>query len=275
MAGVLYVVATPLGNVEDCSPRAKQILGQVDSILAEDTRRAGALFARLGLKNKNAFISFHEHNEQERLPNIIKKLEQGLDIAIISDAGTPLIADPGYRLVAEARKAGLRIVPVPGPCALITALSASGLPPYPFSFLGFLPRKEGQIKKILAQYKELKHTLVFFERKTRLSQTLDLCFSVLGNRPFCIARELTKNFEEFVLGQLDALHEANMEFKGEITLIIGPPEEQYTDSLKQVQTILTKELSLGGKPKAIAQRVAKKVHGFTSKQIYELMQELQ
>jgi len=149
MPGTLFIVATPLGNTEDLSPRARRVLAAADAVLAEDTRRSGLLFQRLGLTARR-FLSFHDHNEAQRLPQVLAWLAEGQSLALISDAGTPLLSDPGFRLVRAAREAGHAVVPVPGPSAPVTALSACGLPPQPFVFLGFLPRKPGEVRKTLA-----------------------------------------------------------------------------------------------------------------------------
>ncbi|MBU1247275.1 MAG: 16S rRNA (cytidine(1402)-2'-O)-methyltransferase [Proteobacteria bacterium] len=273
MPGRLHIVATPLGNTGDCSPRAREILASADVVLAEDTRRAGALFTRLGIARKDGagFISFHDHNEAERIPRILTGLAEGDQVAVISDAGTPLISDPGYRLVAACREQGFEVTPIPGPSAITAALSAAGLPPLPFTFLGFLPRKSGQISRLLATHKETGCTLIFFERKSRLSETLALANEILGSRPICIARELTKDFEEFITGNLGALQEMQLDLKGEITVIIGPPEAGGVSSEAEVLEVLGEEREAGGKPKEIAHRATARLRGFTAKMVYEMM----
>lgn len=244
-----------------------------DVVLAEDTRRAGSLMKRLGIERKagTGFTSFHDHNEEKRIPWVLEQLEDGLSIAVISDAGTPLISDPGYRLVAACRERGFRVTPVPGPSAPVAALSAAGLPPLPFTFLGFLPRKKGQATRLLTAHGATKSTLVFFERKSRLAETLDIAREVLGDRPFCIARELTKDFEEFVHGTLAQTGEMDLEFRGEITVIVGPPDESGESSEEELMAVIDEERVAGGKPKEIARRVAARVRGFTAKAVYEKM----
>ncbi len=276
MAGTLFIVATPLGNVADCSPRAREVLECADVVLAEDTRRAGMLFQRLGIRRKDGagFVSFHDHNEAERIPRVLRSLDKGQDVAVISDAGTPLISDPGYRLVAACRAQNVRVMPIPGPSAVTTALCAAGLPPLPFTFLGFLPRKSGQITRLLTAHRETGATLVFFERKSRLSETLDLAMEILGDRPFCIARELTKDFEEFVVGSLGALADMDLEFKGEITVVVGPLEQTGSSDEAEVLEIIAQEREVGGKPKEIARRAAARLRGFTAKAVYEKMRDL-
>ncbi|PKN42465.1 MAG: 16S rRNA (cytidine(1402)-2'-O)-methyltransferase [Deltaproteobacteria bacterium HGW-Deltaproteobacteria-18] len=272
MYGTLWIVATPLGNLGDFSPRAQQTLEDADVILAEDTRRAGHLLQLSGLAGKR-FLSLHEHNESSRIGEVLALLEQGLSVAVVSDAGTPLIADPGYRLVAACRQQGVRVVPVPGPCAPIAALMASGLPPYPFVFLGFLPRKGGDARALLRPFAQLGATLVFFERKNRVLPTLELAFEVLGEREFCLARELTKKHEQFINGRLGQLQDFTDELLGEVTVIIGPPEEiastSKTDVLERVRSLM----SAGMHAKDAARTVRDQTRGWSVKQIYELIVE--
>ncbi|MDE5879381.1 MAG: 16S rRNA (cytidine(1402)-2'-O)-methyltransferase, partial [Desulfovibrio sp.] len=198
----LWIVATPLGNPGDLSPRAREILASADLVLAEDTRRAAELFRRLGLAPRR-FVSFYEQNEEERREEALAALRAGAQVALISDAGTPLLADPGYRLVRACRREGLAVSPVPGPSAPVAALSAAGLPPLPFTFLGFLPRDAGPRRALFQAYAKVPGSLVFFERKDRLAQSLALAAAILGPRELAICRELTKTHEEFVLGRLE------------------------------------------------------------------------
>ncbi len=269
----LWVVATPLGNPGDLSPRAREVLAAVDLILAEDTRRAGKLFELVGLTGRG-FLSFHEHNEQARLQTVLEHLGQGQDAAVISDAGTPLVADPGYRLVRACREAGFAVRPVPGPSAPVTALMASGLPPYPFTFLGFLPRKVGQQRQIWRQYGGLPCTLVFFERKSRLGETLAVAASELGSRELCLARELTKTHEEFIVTRLDRWASLDREWRGEFTVVIGPAEEQVA-STEEARAWLKRASEEGGRPKAIVRSAQEHVPGWSAKALYELLMQLQ
>lgn len=272
MYGTVWIVATPLGNLGDFSPRARQTLEEADVILAEDTRRAGHLLQLAGVAGKR-FLSLHEHNESSRIAEVLALLEQGLQVAVVSDAGTPLIADPGYRLVAACRQQGISVVPVPGPCAPITALMASGLPPYPFVFLGFLPRKGGDARTLLRPYAQIGATLVFFERKNRVLPTLELAFEVLGEREFCLARELTKKHEQFINGRLGQLRDFTEELLGEVTVVIGPPEEiaatSRTDVLDRVQGMMR----AGMHAKDAARTVRDQTSGWSVKEIYELIVE--
>jgi len=266
--GRLSIVATPLGNVDDLSPRAREALASADLVLAEDTRRAGLLFQRLGLKARR-FMSFFEHNEEGRLAQVLAELEQGRHVALISDAGTPLLSDPGYRLVRACREQGHAVSPVPGPSAPVAALSACGLPPYPFTFLGFLPRREADVRKVLEEHGRTDVTLVFFERKSRLAATLALAAEALGDREFCVARELTKQHEEFIFGRLTRLADVQLDLLGELTVVVGPPlEAQHTPEIEML-AVLQEEAGRGGKPKDVARRTAERLRGWTVKAVYE------
>lgn len=273
--GKLWVVATPLGNVEDLSPRARDVLADADVILAEDTRRAGLLFKRLELERHGRLLSFFEHNENKRLPKVLGYLEDGLKVALISDAGTPLLSDPGFTLVRACRQEGYPVSPVPGPSAPVVALSASGLPPLPYTFLGFMPRKKSQTEKLLAAHRDTGATLILFERKSRLKGTLNIAHEVLGDREFCVARELTKEYEEFLRGNLGDLGEMDLNLRGELTVVIGPGSGSGQESgeigEEELASLIAQEREAGGKPKEIARRVADRVSGWTAKEVYALM----
>lgn len=269
--GKLWVVATPLGNTGDLSPRAREILMDADVILAEDTRRAGLLFQRLELERYGRLVSFFEHNEDKRLPKVLELLAEGKMVALISDAGTPLLSDPGFTLVRACRDNGFAVSPVPGPSAPVVALSASGLPPLPYTFLGFMPRKKSQTERLFAAHRDTGATLVFFERKSRLKGSLKIAFDVLGDREFCVARELTKEYEEFIRGDLGALDAMDFELRGELTVIIGPAGETGDTSEEALARLLDEERERGGKPKEIAQRVAARAVGWTAKEVYATM----
>ena len=183
------------------SPRAAKVLTEAAFVLAEDTRRSGQLFARCGISAQK-FISLHEHNEEAQLAFVLGELLAGKSAALISDAGMPVLSDPGFRLVKACREAGVEVSVVPGPSAILAALAGSGLAPQPFAFLGFLPRKENEQARIFSQFQPTGCSLVFFERKDRLAQTLQVAHNCLGRREVCIARELTKTYEEFIFGVL-------------------------------------------------------------------------
>lgn len=266
-SGTLWIVATPLGNPGDLSPRAAETLVRVGGVLAEDTRRTGLLLASCGIAAAR-LTSVHDHNEEEKLPKILERLRQGEHLALVSDAGTPLLSDPGYRLVRACRDAGIRVAPVPGPSAPVAALSACGLPPYPFAFLGFAPRKKGERENFFAPYATLPATLIFFERKDRLRDTLQSALAVLGDREACIARELTKTYEEFIrfrLSDYTSLHEEPL---GEITVLVGPPDAHSRTDERTVDAVLREENSLGGKTREVARRARERLRGWTVKELY-------
>jgi 16S rRNA (cytidine1402-2'-O)-methyltransferase len=222
-AGIFYVVATPIGHLDDITPRALQVLGQVDFILAEDTRHSLPMLRRFGVHTR--LQALHEHNEQRRLPKIIARLEAGENIALICDAGTPLISDPGYLLVRALRERGFAVVPIPGPSALTCALSAAGVSTNRFVFEGFLPPKRQQRLRHLHSLAREPRTLVFFEAPHRILAMVEDVAAVFGDdRPGVLARELTKTFETFRRGTLSDLHawlQANPgQRKGEFVILI-------------------------------------------------------
>lgn len=265
----LKIVATPLGNAGDLSPRARDVLQRADLVLAEDTRRAARLFEQCGMA-KPRLTSFFEHNEEEKLSRVLSLLRQGAMVALMSDAGTPLLSDPGYRLVRACRKEGIPVSPLPGPSAPVAALSASGLPPVPFSFLGFLPRSEKGRADIFLAFGSSPGSIVFFERKDRLAESLAIAHAVLGSREVAICRELTKTHEEFILGNLGDLADACPDFLGEITVIIGPGQTGERTEAQAVKKILAAFLAQGHKPRQAAKMAKNKCQGWTSAQIYEL-----
>lgn len=224
MAGKLLVVATPIGNLDDLSPRAQAAFEQADLIACEDTRHTGRLLAHLGIKKP--LVSLHEHNERQRLPRLIADLEEGKVIALASDAGTPLLSDPGFLLVREAAARKLRIEPIPGAAAPLAALVVSGLPPYPFTFAGFPPPKSGKRRTFYKGWAALGHTLVFFESPHRLLPSLEDALAELGDRPVAVARELTKLHEEVLRGPLSEVLEelrGRPALKGEFVVVVGTP----------------------------------------------------
>ncbi len=222
MPGKLSIVATPIGNLEDLSPRAVRALEGADLVACEDTRRTGRLLAHLG--SKRPLVSLHEHNERQRVPQIVAALERGEQVALVSDAGTPLLSDPGYVLIRECLRNDLEIVHIPGPSAAITALVVSGLPPHPFTFAGFPPPKPGKRRRYFARFADLGHTLVMYESPHRILASLEDLIEVLGDRPAALSRELTKLHEETLRGLLSEIRHRLAErpsIKGELTLVIG------------------------------------------------------
>ena len=225
MPGKLSVVATPIGNLDDLTPRGREALAAADLIACEDTRHTGRLLAHLGLDKP--LVSLHEHNERQRLPRLLAELAAGRTIALVSDAGTPLVSDPGYLLVREAAARGVRIEPLPGPSALLAALVASALPPHPFTFVGFPPPKPGKRRNFFRRLAELDHTLVFYESPHRVVASLADARSALGDRPAAVCRELTKLHEEILRGPLSELSDelaARPAVKGEIVVVVGRKE---------------------------------------------------
>jgi len=222
MAGTLYLVSTPIGNLEDITHRAVRLLGEVDVIACEDTRHTKKLLSHYSIGTRT--ISYHEHNERERAAELLKQLKRGLDVAIVSDAGTPGISDPGFRLARLAIENDVRVVPVPGASALITALVASGMPTDEFFFGGFLPARSGARRTRLSELRSIPATLIFYEGPHRIAATLKDAQEILGEREAVVARELTKMHEEIVRGRLSELatrFSSAERARGEMVLIIN------------------------------------------------------
>jgi 16S rRNA (cytidine1402-2'-O)-methyltransferase len=222
--GCLYVVSTPIGNLEDISLRALRVLKEADMIACEDTRQTMKLLAHFDIPKR--LVSYHEHNEITRAAEIVIELEQGAQVALVSDAGTPAISDPGYRLVHLCLRHGIQVVPVPGASALVAALAASGMPIEEFVFAGFLPSRPTERRKSLRALAAEPRTLALYEAPHRLLDALEDALEILGNRPAVVAREVTKIYEEFLRGHLEDIVEAIRKKapRGEITLLIGPPD---------------------------------------------------
>ena len=229
MSGILYLVATPIGNLEDVTLRALRVLKEVDLIACEDTRHTRKLLAHYQISRPT--ISYHEHNEMERSAELIKKLEAGSSIALVSDAGTPLISDPGFRLVREAIEGEIQVVPIPGASALVAALSASGLPANEFSFVGFLPARRSARREKLKELANLKSTLVLYEAPHRIRETIADALAALGDRDCVLARELSKIHEQFVRAPLSEIEIPQA--RGEMVLIIGPPIDHGVRQLQE------------------------------------------
>jgi 16S rRNA (cytidine1402-2'-O)-methyltransferase len=220
MTGTLYIVATPIGNLEDITQRALRVLGEVDVVACEDTRRTRVLLNHFGIKTKT--ISYHEHNERERAEQICQLLISGKSVALVSDAGTPLINDPGFRVTNAAIELNLPVVPIPGPTAFVSALVASGLPSDQFFFAGFLPARANARRARLAELSTIGATLVFYEAPHRIAATLSDALEALGNRSAAVAREMTKIHEEIARGSLRELAERfSVPTRGEIVLVIN------------------------------------------------------
>jgi 16S rRNA (cytidine1402-2'-O)-methyltransferase len=264
--GTLYVVATPIGNLEDISYRAVRVLNEAALVAAEDTRHSRKLFARFGIDTP--LLSYHDHNEQQRYGALLERLEQGEDVALISDAGTPCIADPGYRLIAACREAGLRVVPVPGASALIAALSAAGVGSERFAFEGYLPQRAKARVDLLRRLQNEVRTLVFYEAPHRLMVTLaDLEQIVGAERRLVVARELTKLHEEFFRGRVaDALeHFGRQPVRGEIVLILPPGEDAPEVDAREA---LRRLLSEGELSRREAVKLVAREYGLPGSELY-------
>lgn len=268
LKGVLYVVGTPIGNLEDITLRALRTLGEVDLIAAEDTRNTRRLLAHHGINRP--LVSLHEHNEDRRTAELISKLGNGTAIALVSDAGTPTVSDPGYRLVKDAAAAGIRVVPIPGPSAALAALSVSGLPTDAFLFLGFPPRKRAKRLKFLGNVAEETKTLIFYESPKRMADLLTDLQDVMGERRAVLSREMTKTYEEFMRGTLNQIVaeiEKRKELKGECTLLVegGHKKEVSPEALRD---IIVRELARGNKgSSALSRQIAEQYH-LSKKQVY-------
>src|SRR5471032_1442414 len=223
--GHLYVVATPIGNLTDVTERARAILGAVDLIACEDTRTTGVLLAHLGCRRE--LVAYHEHNEIEAAERLVERLAAGASIALVSDAGTPGLSDPGFRLVRACRRRGLPVVPVPGPSALIAVLSASGLPTNGFLFVGFLPPKSAARIAFFENYRDFDYTLALYESCHRIDKAVaEIVATLGGERVLCVAREVTKLFETFLVGPAAEVQArlAQSSLKGEFVLLIAPAD---------------------------------------------------
>ena len=226
----MYIVPTPIGNLEDMTFRAVRILKEVDLIAAEDTRNTRKLLNHFDIEN--SLTSYHEHNKQSSGRHLLDKLLEGKNVALVSDAGTPAISDPGYELVRDAIKKGIPVISLPGANAALTALTASGICPQPFYFYGFLPRKKKEREEELQKLKIIRATLIFYEAPHRLKETLTALHSVFGNRDAVVSRELTKKFEEYIRGTLEELIEwsNDNEIRGEFCIIVeGADKEDFNE----------------------------------------------
>ncbi len=272
----LYIVSTPIGNLGDITARAIEILETVDIIAAEDTRHSGRLLQYFGINTPT--ISLHDHNESQRSETLLERLQNGESIALISDAGTPLISDPGYRLVSLVREAGIKVIPIPGACALIAALSSAGIPSDRFIFEGFLPSKQGARRQALERLKHETRTLIFYESPRRLVNSLDdMMLAFGGARRACIARELTKLHETIETQELKYLHQwvndSPEQLKGEcVVLVEGAAKAQESD-IAEVERVL--QLLLADLPVKRAAVVTASLLGVSKNKAYELALALQ
>ena len=273
MSGTLHVVAVPIGNPDDLSARARETLATVAVVAAEDTRHFGTLARHHDIGTRS--VSYHDHNEEPRTRELLERLTAGEDVALVSDAGTPLVSDPGYRLVRAAIEAGIRVTSVPGASAVTTALAASGLPPHPFRFAGFLPRTAAARRAALEIMSRDEATIVAFEAPRRLLAALRDALAVLGDRPACVARNLTKPHERYQRGTLSALLaelEKEDEVRGETTLVIGGSTR--TEAAEAEATEDARLLLGGGAPARTVQDLLVQRHGLAKRDAYALVVRL-
>jgi 16S rRNA (cytidine1402-2'-O)-methyltransferase len=269
-AGCLYIVATPIGNRNDITLRAIYILAKADWVVAEDTRITSSLLSHFGIKNK--LISCHEHNEIKRTPYLISHLKAGKTIAMVSNAGTPAISDPGYRLVQSAVAEGITVIPIPGACAAVAALSASGLPTDSFIFAGFLSKKASKQTGQLQKLASCPQTLIFYESPRRLLTLINTLIKILGDRQAVLTRELTKIYEEFLRGRLSQIHhqlQQRVEIKGECTLLVHGAVKADKILAKDISSEIKQALSSGEIPLSeLSKKIAKK-YGLPKKEVYQ------
>lgn len=269
MPGTLYVVATPIGNLEDITLRALRVLREVDVIAAEDTRRTAQLLARHAISTST--LSFHEHNTRTRLPQLLKRLDAGVSIALVTDAGTPGIADPGVELVDACVRRGIPVDPIPGVSAAITAAVASGFPLIPLTIWGFPPRRSKDRTSWIRACSDTKTTFTFFESPHRIVETLGVCGNILGNRQIVVGRELTKVHQEFLRGTATEVVSAlDSQVKGEFTVVIGPmpysgPAEQPDPA--HIADLFAQKTKSGMSRRAAISGTAKEL-GISSKKVY-------
>jgi 16S rRNA (cytidine1402-2'-O)-methyltransferase len=271
--GTLFPVATPIGNLEDISARARRVLGEVSLIAAEDTRQTRKLLEHYGIRTPQT--SYHEHNKIGKLEPVLRALAEG-DVALVSDAGTPALNDPGYELVRAALDAGHTVSPIPGPSAPVAALVASGLPTDAFLYLGYLPRKSAERRRLLSEVADLPYTLIFLETPHRLLDSLHDLLEVLGDRPAAVGRELTKLHEEIFRGSLSAArqHFTEQAPRGEFTLVIGGrPEEDTTWDEDRLRLALQAALDRGQSTSQAASEVATQ-SGWPKRAVYKLLLEI-
>jgi 16S rRNA (cytidine1402-2'-O)-methyltransferase len=276
-SGCLYLVGTPIGNLEDITLRALRILREADRIAAEDTRHTQKLLQHYEISRP--LVSYHEHNEMTRAPELLIALEQGAKIALVSDAGTPLVSDPGYRLVALCLRHQIPVVPIPGPSALLTALSASGLPNEEFLFAGFLPQRSGERRRAMERLRIEDRTIILYEAPHRVAECVSDAMEILGDRPSCLAREVTKLHEEFLRGRLSAIAASLKErpARGEITLIIGPADpadsRAHVDSAQSLSERVEELMRQAKLDRKDALKLAAKERGLTRRAAYDRMIE--
>lgn len=269
----LYIISTPIGNLQDISPRAVSVLNEASIIACEDSRVSKKLFSLLGISLNKKFIAYEDHCEEQKAQYIIGLIEQGNAVALISDAGSPLISDPGYKLVRLCREQDVYVTAVPGACAVITALQLSGLPTNRFMFAGFIPNKDKARADLFTELKDINTTLIFYETAPRLIKTLTQAAEIFGPREIAVARELTKMYEEVIGGSFDKVisHYEQNTPKGEFVLMICPPAEK-DDSILDIREILQKRLQETSLKTAVKEITEK--YKLNKNEVYALALEL-
>ncbi len=254
---ILYLVATPIGNLSEMTSRAIEVLKEVDVVAAEDTRVSSQLLAHFNIQKP--MIAYHDHNENQMSEHILKEMSEGKQIALMSDAGYPLISDPGYRVVQAALDEGYHVVSVSGSSAFLNALVVSGLVTYPFAFMGFLESKEQALKKQLLEHRYLDMTLVYYVSVHKVEKSLEFMYDIFGNRQIALARELTKKHEEIIRGSISEVLDAMVTIKGEYVLVVeGYQEKQEKDSFETILLELEELVELGVKPSKAISYLSKK-----------------
>lgn len=268
---ILYLIATPIGNLSEMTPRALEILSEVDVVAAEDTRVSSKLLAHFDIHKP--MIAYHDHNEDTMSEHLLSEMDSGKKIALMSDAGYPLISDPGYRVVQAAVEKGYHVISISGSSAFLNALVVSGLPSYPFAFMGFLESKEHALKKQLEEHKDLEMTLIYYVSVHKVEKTLEFMYDIFGNRQIALARELTKKHEEIIRGSISEVLDAMVTIKGEYVLVVeGNQANKEESSLDEVLNEVDDLIGLGVKPSKAISYLSKK-RQISKNKLYDVYHE--
>lgn len=268
---ILYLIATPIGNLSEMTPRALEILSEVDVVAAEDTRVSSKLLAHFNIHKP--MIAYHDHNEDTMSEHLLREMASGKQIALMSDAGYPLISDPGYRVVQAAVEKGYHVISISGSSAFLNALVVSGLPSYPFAFMGFLESKEHALKKQLEEHKDLEMTLIYYVSVHKVEKTLEFMYDIFGNRQIALARELTKKHEEIIRGSISEVLDAMVTIKGEYVLVVeGNQANKEESSLDGVLNEVDDLIGLGVKPSKAISYLSKK-RQISKNKLYDVYHE--
>ena len=270
MKSGIYIVASPIGNIKDISERAVQVLKEADVIACEDSRVTKKLFGLLGISCAREFITYQNYNEEEQYPLLLNLLEEGKSVALISDAGSPLISDPGYKIVRKCRENNIYVTAIPGCCAVITALQLSGLPTNRFMFAGFVPNKDKARQDFFKELKEIKSTIVVYETAPRLLKSLEVIKDLYGNQEIAVARELTKIYEECIRGAVEEVidHYTQKQPKGEIVIMISPSQEDKKETSVDIRQILAEKMTQMTLKSAVKEVVTE--YGLNKNDVYDL-----